>query len=219
MVTAVEKSVESPPVTIGDLFRDFGAIPLSRVLTVPVPGSATEADVIRLHERDDRLCELVDGVLVEKSVGAEESELAVWIAVLLSNYVRPRKLGAILGPDGPIRLRSGLVRMPDVCLISRHRLPHGKLPKGPILDLPPNLAVEVLSGTNTAKEMRRKVRDYFEAGVALVWLVDARARTVEVFTAPDRCRVLKPPQTLGGGDVLPRLKIRLSDLFSSPLGD
>jgi Uma2 family endonuclease len=219
MVLSLQRPVESSRPTIGDLFREFGPIPLSRVLSEPIPGSATEEDVIRLHDRHDRLCELVDGILVEKTVGVEESEMAVWIAVLLSNFVRPRKLGTVLGADGPIRLRGGLVRMPDVCFISRRRLPNGRLPKEPILDIPPDLAVEVLSRTNTVREMRRKVRDYFEAGVELVWLVDPRPRTVEVFTRPDKRRSLKMQQTLVGGDVLPGLKIKLRELFGAPGSD
>jgi hypothetical protein len=96
--------------TLADLSAQFGPIPASRIRTDPPPGLATEKDVLQLHARDDRLFELIRGTLVEKTVGTEESELAIWIAVLLSNYIRPRKRGSVLGADGMVRLRPGLVR-------------------------------------------------------------------------------------------------------------
>lgn len=112
-------------------------------------------------------------------------------------------MGTILGPDGPIRLSIGLLRMPDVCFISSRRLPAGKRPRGPFLDVAPDLVVEVLSPSNTAREMDGKNREYFAAGVRLVWLVDPHTRTVHVLTAPDESRTLKISQTLTGGSVLP----------------
>src|SRR5260370_1350069 len=77
----------------------------------------------------------------------------------------------------------------------------------------PNLVVEVLSASNTAKEMRRKLREYFKAGVELVWYVDPASHTVEVFTAPQKRVVLKAPQSLTGGHVLPGFRVTLKKLF------
>ena len=206
---------DSAPATVADLSALFGPMPLWRIRSNPSPGLATEADILRIHARHDRLCELIDGTLVEKTVGSEESELAIWIAVLLSNHTRPRKLGSVLGADGMIRLRAGLVRIPDVSFVSVDRLPGGKLPRKPILDIVPNLVVEVLSESNTAKEMKRKLREYFKAGVELVWHVDPLSRIVEVYTAPDKRVVLRGSQTLTGGRVLPGFKVMLKQLFVS----
>jgi Uma2 family endonuclease len=202
----------SPP-TVVDLSVLFGPMPVWRIRTDPPPGFATEKDLVRIHSREDRLFELADGTLVKKTVGTEESELAIWIAVLLSNYIRPRKLGSVLGADAMIRLRKGLVRVPDTCFIAVDRLPGGKLPRKGILDIAPNLVVEVLSPSNTAKEMRRKLREYFKAGVELVWYVDPASHTVQVFTAPQKRVVLKESQTLTGGHVLPGFKVTLKKMF------
>ncbi len=73
--------------TTDDLARRFGAMPLSRIRFSPSPGTATEADVIEIHDRENRPCELVDGVLVEKTVGTYESYLAVRIVRLIGNFV------------------------------------------------------------------------------------------------------------------------------------
>ena len=78
----------------------------------------------------------------------------------------------------------------------------------------PNLVVEVLSESNTAKEMKRKLREYFKAGVELVWHVDPRDRVVEVYTAPDKLVILRASQTLTGGRVLPGFKVTLKQLFA-----
>jgi Uma2 family endonuclease len=61
--------------------------------------------------------------------------------------------------------------------------------------------------------MQRKLKEYFLAGVTLVWFVDPSKRTVEVFTAPDASTVFTEDQTLDGGDVLPGLRLPVRDVF------
>lgn len=204
-------TTESP--TIADLLAELGDIPPHRVLLRPYPGTATEQDVIDIQARHKRLCELVDGVLVEKTLGYEESALTVLIATYLVNFVRPHDLGIVAGADGTLRLRPGLVRIPDVSFVSWARLPERQSPGKPIPDLAPDLAVEVLSERNTPKEMGRKLGEYFSVGVRLVWYVDPKARTVEVFTAVDRSTMLDEGRTLDGGDVLPGFVLPLRELF------
>ncbi len=110
---------------------------------IPPPGEATEEDVVAIHGREKRLYELVDAVLVEKTMGAYEAYLAIELAAILRNYVRQRGLGIVLGPDGMMRLAPGLVRIPDVSFISFDRLPGRKVPRQAMFDLAPELAVEV----------------------------------------------------------------------------
>ena len=67
--------------TAADVVRHLGGIPAQRILMHPAPGTATEKDVVALVDGDNkRLVELIDGVLVEKAMGAEASMLAVWLA-------------------------------------------------------------------------------------------------------------------------------------------
>ncbi|MFN0051720.1 MAG: Uma2 family endonuclease [Planctomycetales bacterium] len=205
---------ESPPLTVADIAARFGPMPLWRIRTDPAPGTATEADVLRIFAREKRLCELVDGILVEKAVGFKESLLAVWISTLLNNYVRRHRLGFVAGADGMFKIAPHLVRIPDVSFVARTRVPGGKCPEEPVPRLAPNLAVEVLSASNTRKEMRLKLREYFKAGVELVWFVDLISQTVEVFTAPHKSIVLKNSQSLDGGSVLPGFKVKLCELFA-----
>lgn len=210
MATAIAK----PPLwTLADLAEMFGPMPPHRIRFNPPPGTATEQDVLEIHLREDRLYELVDGVLVEKDMGFYESRLAAVLITILETFAHRHKRGIVVAPDAMMRLAPGLIRIPDVSFISRKRLPRGRTPRKPIADLAPDLAVEVLSAGNTKKEMARKLQDYFQAGVRLVWFVDPEARTATVYTAPDQATVLGIKDTLDGGAVLPGFSLRLRELF------
>jgi len=200
-------------VTIGDLLERLGNIPAGRLRLRPTPGTATERDVIEVLDRENRPCELVEGTLVEKAMGFEESEIAVTIIILVGTFVRRHKLGIVAGPDSTIRLFSGLVRIPDVSFISGDRLPGRKRPKTPIPHLAPDLVIEVLSKGNTKAEMTRKLGEYFEAGVRSVWIVNPRKRTVRVYTAVDQSVLLAEDESLDGGTVLPGFVLPVRELF------
>ena len=202
--------------TVADLYHRFGPIPFERIRQNPSPGSGTVDDVVRLNDHEDRLYELVDGILVEKTVGLEESRIAMKIGRLLGNIVDPQGLGIVAGADGTIQLDIDLVRIPDVSYISWERLPGGEIPEAPIPLVVPDLVVEVISRSNTPKEMADKLREYFEKGVRLVWYVRPKARVVDVYTAPDHFTRLTASMHLDGGDVLPGFSVQVAELFEMP---
>ena len=157
------------------------------------------------------LCELVDGTLVEKPVGLYESVLAGIILELLRVFVRPRRLGIVGGEQGMMRVVPGQLRMPDVSFTSWARLP-ADYPANPAPRVSPDLAVEVLSLTNTAAEMTRKRAEYFVGGTRLVWIVDPPTRTVAVYTsAAAEPTVVDAAGTVDGGDVLPGFTLSVAD--------
>jgi Uma2 family endonuclease len=203
------------PETLADVIDGLG-VPASRIRWTPRPGTATEADVLAVRTRTDRVCELVDGILVEKGMSYRASLLGAVLIRLIGDYVARRNLGLVTGEAGLLRLVAGLVRIPDLAFVAWDRVPGGVVPDAPIPGLVPNLAVEVLSPSNTAAEMARKRREYFGAGVELVWVIDPAARTAEVFTAVDRSVVLDAGQALDGGAVLPGFALPLADLFNDP---
>jgi Uma2 family endonuclease len=213
--TDVKPRVGAKPETLADLLDALGDIPPYRVRFHPLPGMATQKDVLAARMSPKRqLYELVDGVLVEKAMGYKESILALFLGWKLAEFVDARDLGVVAGEAGLVRLVAGLVRIPDVSFVSWDRLAGQKIPDDPIPDLAPDLAVEVLSPGNTPKEMQRKIQEYFAAGVRLVWIVDPVKRTVAVYTAPDQLTVLTEDQTLDGGAVLPGFTLPLRQLFA-----
>jgi Uma2 family endonuclease len=199
--------------TVADLYRRFGPISFERIRQSPPPGCGTVDDVVRLDDHEDRLCELVDGVLVQKSGGLKESVIAAHVGSLLVQFVALRALGLVAGAGGTIQLKLNLVRIPDASFFSWDRLPGGKVPKEPVPLLIPELAVEVISPDNTRKEMGEKLRDYFENGVRLVWFVRPKSRVVDAYKAPNHFTRLRASMRLDGGDVLPGFSVLVGELF------
>jgi Uma2 family endonuclease len=204
--------------TAVDLVEKFGPIPLSRICHYKPPGEATEEDVVWLDDHADKLCELVEGILVEKAMGSYESLLAVEIAALLRNFVKPRKLGGVLGADGMLRLSPGLIRIPDVSFISAAKLADNALRKHRVARLAPDLAVEVLSDSNTDKEMEQKLKDYFAAGTQLVWIVNPDAKTLLAHTSSAGSRLYREKERVPGDPVWPGFELDLASLFQTGFG-
>jgi Uma2 family endonuclease len=200
--------------TFDNLLDQLGGVSPRRIRMDPLPGYATERDVLRILDHEDVPCELVDGILVEKIMAYAEASLASDISHHIKTYLDERDLGNVAGADGTLKLWSGLVRIPDVSFVSWDKLPGRQLPRKKIPHLIPDLAVEVLSEGNTRGEMERKLREYFLAGVRLVWYVDPETRTAQVFTAPDQSTTLTESDILDGGDVLPGFTLPLKKLFA-----
>lgn len=204
----------APPIeTLADLIERLGGVPPHRIRFRPAPSTAVEQDVLEAAKQG-LLCELVDGVLVEKAMGYSESLLAALLIEVLNGFVRARNLGHVTAPDATFRLFPGLIRIPDVAFTSWDRMPNRRRPAAPMPDLAPDLAVEVLSQSNTPGEMARKRRDYFASGVLLIWMADPAARTVDVYTSETQFTRLTEADGLDGGGVLPGFRLSLHDWFA-----
>ncbi len=199
--------------TIADLQAHLGDIPAERIRLFPPPGYATEADVLEIENREDRLCELEDGILVEKPMGWYESILALLVARKIGNYLDDHDLGQVLGADGSLKILPRMVKIPDVSFVSWARFPKERLGRRPIPALIPDLVVEVLSDTNTKKEMAMKLDRYFKAGVLLVWYIDPKSRSATAFTSPSDAVQVEEGGELDGGEVLPGFSLSLAWLF------
>jgi Uma2 family endonuclease len=200
--------------TAADMQEQLGGIPLKRILMQPSPGKATVEDVEKALARTGRAHELVDHILVEKPMGYLEARIAYILGHILETFLETHDLGMASGPDGPFRISGDLVRSPDVAFITWARLPGGEFPSRAVPEMVPDLAIEVLSETNTPREMERKLRDYFSAGTRLVWYIDPRTQTARAHTSPDRSQFIPTDGVLDGGEVLPGFEVRLADLFA-----
>ncbi len=199
--------------SLADLQRHLGNIPLERIRLNPPPGYATEEDVLRIESAEDRLYELEDGVLVEKPMGWYESIIATLISFKIRQFLEEHDSGQVLGSDGSLKILPGIVKMPDVSFISWERFPKQKLARRPIPSLVPDLAIEVLSETNTATEMQSKLERYFEAGVRRVWYIQPETRSATCYTSPTQSETIPSDGSLTGQDVLPGFQLSLSWLF------
>src|SRR6266849_4542770 len=104
-------AIASPPkpelTNMEDLIEYLGGIPPSRIRLWPAPGTAVEQDVVDIDSHEDRLCELIDGVLVEKTVGYYESVLGSVLGSLIRDFVKQHRLGAVAGEGGMMRILPG----------------------------------------------------------------------------------------------------------------
>ena len=199
--------------TLSEVLTELGGVPIDRVRLEPPPSRATIDDLVQAN-RNGGQYELVDGTLVEKAMGWRESLIALALGSILRDFAAANNLGVVTGADGFVQLLGSLVRGPDVAFVSWGRLPGGQIPDDAVPRIVPDLAVEVISLGNTLSEMSRKRREYFHAGVRLVWMVDPRERTVAVYTSINDYEILDEDQVLSGHDVLPELEIPLANVFA-----
>jgi Uma2 family endonuclease len=200
--------------TVADLQQYLGGIPAARIRLQPFPGQGTEQDLLTIHAEEGRICEFIDGILVEKPMATYEALVAGVLLTFINLYLFEHPIGIALPGDGFLRLFPGRVRAPDVSFISWKRMPNRELPREAIASLAPDLAVEVLSENNTEAEMRQKLAEYFQAGGKLVWIVDPEARTVRVYTSPRRSVLLTEEDTLDGRKVLPGFSLAIREWFA-----
>ena len=226
---AVGSRPRSLPTVVGDrldtvadlpaLLERLGDVPADRVRLDPFPGTGTWEDVDRVRRETGKLCELIDGTLVEKAMSDWTGYLGLEIGALLWTFVKPRRLGVCHGSDGFFHFGDDL-RAPDTSFTPKERRRGGLLRRG-YSDVPPALVVEVLSPRNTRREMELKRDTYFAHDVLRVWEVDedAAGPLVRVYDGPDSCVTLRSGDTLTGDPVLPGFAVAVADLFADPLAE
>jgi Uma2 family endonuclease len=163
----------------------------------------------------DALYEVVDGQVVEKTMGSFEVQIASLLMLHLGPFVSQNGLGKTqMEMLFLIDRESGLKRRPDASFVSRDRWPIRKAaPRTEAWDVVPDLAVEVISPSNGASDILDKVRDYFRAGVRLVWVVYPVQRQVHAYDSPTSVRILAEEGSLDGGEVIPGFVLPLATLF------
>lgn len=176
--------------------------------TPPTPDAAPDLD--------DILYEVIDGRVVEKpAMSAFEN----WVANCLSRWMITSQVVDQLGQVvtemlfhlDPVRK---LKRRPDVAFVPFERWPQDRpVPMNEAWEVVPDLAIEVISRSNTVSEVDEKLEEYFQAGVRLVWVVLPVPKKVYVYASPTAVRILKSPDDLDGGPVLPGFRLPLEDLF------
>lgn len=190
------------------------AVGMSSLETSPIAVPDGPA-AVEVAVPDDVLYEVVDGQIVEKNVGAREIEIASMLDQALGMFAKPRRLGRVVAEMifriDPAR---NLQRRPDVAFISDQRWPfRRRAPDTPVWDIVPDLAIEVVSPSNSADAVLAKVREYFDAGVRQVWVVFPKGREVYVYSSTKQIQVLQIGDELDGGDLLPGFRLPLTAIF------
>jgi Uma2 family endonuclease len=153
-------------------------------------------------------------------MAAFQGEIASALCEFLRSYARIHRLGKVVvevlfdfgRPEVP-------QRRPDLAFVSSGRWPRGRqVPETNAWEVVPDLAIEVVSPTNPAEELVRKVIEYFEAGVRQVWVLFPNVRHVYVYDTPTSMRVVAPGGELDSGAILPGFRLALASLFDDEPG-
>lgn len=174
----------------------------------------TAEEYSRMPERIDGMKdELVRGsVVCEPGPSFGHGVTAAKITQLLLNFVERQSFGVVVGEAGFVLERKpDTVRVPDAAFVSVERMADYR--GEAYFEGAPDLAVEVVSPSNTRRAVVEKTRDYLAAGARLVWNVDPRKETVTVHAPGAEPRVLGADERLDGGDVLPGFSIPVRSLF------
>jgi Uma2 family endonuclease len=168
------------------------------------------------HGNDCRL-ELIRGELkVMSPTKPLHGILCARLAAALINFVEANELGMAFGAETGFVVEQDpdSVLGVDASFVSRERLAAVETFEK-FFPFAPDLAVEVLSPSNTVSEIDEKITMYFAAGSRLVWIVKPKQRTIAVYNSPSDVRTLGEHDTLDGGDVLPGFTLKLSKLFAA----
>lgn len=157
--------------------------------------------------------ELVRGrVVKEPPAGFRHGGIAGTIVGILHAFVSGKGLGRVVTAETGFVLfdEPPTVRAPDIAFVARGRLtfdPDGFAP------IAPDLAVEIVSPSNTMPEIHSQVVDYLDAGTQLVWVVEPRSRSVTVYRSLKEVRLLTGDDEIDAGTVLPGLRLKVSRIF------
>ena len=172
----------------------------------------TADELIRLPD-DGYRHELIKGELLTMSpTGAEHGMITVNLTFLLAQYIRKHKLGVLFGAETGFKLESSpdTVLAPDVAFIRRERLTtisRGYHPGAP------DLVVEVLSPGDRASKVDDKTARWLSLGASVVWLVNAKTRTVQVRFANGQGKLLTENDDLSGDEIVPGFSVRVAEIF------
>ena len=173
----------------------------------------TAEDLIQMP--DSERCELVRGEIVRMPpTGWSHGPVSSKFDRRIGLFVEQHRLGVVSTAEvGYLLTRNpDTVRAPDVSFVSRERIPPGGVTEG-YVPFAPDLAVEIVSPSNSAVDISDKVEEYLAAGTRMVLVVFPRRRSVTAYLPGGEARVLHEDDILDGGDVLPGFAVRVGDFF------
>lgn len=186
----------------------------ARLVVRKPPGKKWTAEDLLALAGDENRYELVRGELMMMApAGPRHGKFAARLVLAIGNHVEAQDLGQVYTAEPGFQLEAEplTIRAPDVAFVQRSRIPEGE-PAG-FWPLAPDLVVEIISPSETARDIHEKVNDYLQAGTRLIWLVYPDNKTVMEYRAPDQARVLTANDDLEGEDVLTGFRYPLQQLF------
>jgi Uma2 family endonuclease len=169
---------------------------------------------LSLTNRDVRLELTAQGkLIVMPPTGWESGKRNANVTADLGIWNRQAQLGVVFDSSTGFILPNGAIRSPDAAWVKQDRMdalnpkPEGFLP------LAPDFAIELRSATDSARDIREKMKEYRDNGVRLGWFLNPQAKEVEIYRIGQEVEVLKSPANLSGEDVLPGFMLDLKGIL------
>ncbi len=178
--------------------------------------ATTAEELFRLPDDGFRY-ELVKGELRKMApAGSEHGAIIARLTIALGQYIEANNLGELFGAETGFKITSNpdTVRAPDIAFIRRERIPETGIPKE-YWPGPPDLAVEVLSPSDTFYEVEEKIEQYLATGVSVVWVINPKKRTVTIHRPQSEAKTLAENDTLDGQNVAPGFQYNIARMFAS----
>jgi Uma2 family endonuclease len=171
---------------------------------------------LSLTNRDVQLELTAEGkLIVMPPTGEESGNRNANLTIDLGIWNRKSKLGRVYDSSTGFRLPNNAVRSPDAAWVRQERLDALDYDPEKFLPLAPDFVVELRSASDSAKDLRDKMKEYRENGVRLGWFLNAKDKEVEIYRQGQDVEVLKSPMSLSGEDVLPGFVLELKEIFGS----
>ncbi len=171
-------------------------------------------EMLRDFPDDGWRYELNEGNLVRKSPGSFwHGAMGAKIDHRLRSFIELHDLGevSVLEADFVLPRGPDTLRCPDVSSVRKERLVD--IPRTGFPEIAPDLAVEVISPSNTETEMRQKIIQYFDAGTTSIWVFHPEERQVVAYNRSRETKVLGVGDTLQEPDLLPGVRLPLSEIL------
>ena len=190
--------------------QEFGALPADGNSDVLLSHKPIKMTLEEFLDSDLEGYEYIKGELIPMPpTSVEHGYISANLSSLLHLYVRENQLGRVLISDTGFRVGERVL-IPDIAFVSTDRLPPDQSKASPV---PPDLAVEVVSPTDSSHRVEEKAFIYLEAGTQLVWVLKPRSKTGTVYRSEADITLLKRNDTLTGEEVVKGFSCQVATLF------
>ncbi|BCX03565.1 MAG: hypothetical protein KatS3mg053_1503 [Candidatus Roseilinea sp.] len=189
------------------------------VLATAAP-SEVSAPVVRSVDdmyhvpRDGQKYELIEGELIVSPAGMKHEEVGTELLFLIRSFLAKERLGKVFGSSVGYQLAERILLSPDVSFVRTERLPGGESPEG-FGQFAPDLAVEIISPSDSMTTIEDKVELYLKHGAQLVWVINPKLRRATIYRADGSVSVVRGDGMLSGEAVLPGFACALADILQS----
>lgn len=187
---------------------------MTAIRGIPIPRLLSAGEFAERHAGDR--VELIDGIVVESPMPFfQHGKICLLIGSALLQWVMDHDLGHVASNDSFVRTGTDpdSVRGPDICYYAYERLPRGRVPDR-VMEIPPDLVVEVRSPSDRWPDTLDKVNEYLNAGVTVVLVADVETETIRASRSDGEAEIFRRDDTLTLPDILPGFSMPVARLFA-----